>query len=64
LARLRQSVADLLPQTGGWAERLFKALDGLEQEIAKTPKSVAWRARSVVGERMPWYERPEEPDVG
>jgi hypothetical protein len=37
-------------------ERIGKLRAALEAE----PKSVAWRLRSKVGERMRWYEEPEE----
>jgi hypothetical protein len=63
LIKLRQTATDLLPSAGGWRERLFSALDTVESEIDKAPKSIAWRARSIVGERLPWFERPEEPEV-
>jgi predicted unusual protein kinase regulating ubiquinone biosynthesis (AarF/ABC1/UbiB family) len=63
LSKLRQSAPELLPRTDGWDERLAKALDRLEEDIESAPKSIAWRARAVVGERVPWYERPEEPDI-
>jgi hypothetical protein len=32
----------------------------LEQALAATPKSLRWRARGRVGERVRWYEEPEE----
>lgn len=63
LSKLRQLAAGLLPGTGGWKERLAKALDKLEEHIEGAPKSIAWRARAVIGERVPWYESPEEPDM-
>ena len=34
----------------------------LAEQIERGPRSVGWKARSVVGERMQWYELPEEPD--
>jgi hypothetical protein len=37
-------------------ERIGKLQTALEAE----PKSVAWRVRAKVGERMRWYEEPEE----
>jgi hypothetical protein len=37
-------------------------LDLLGELISRQPKSVTWRARAIVGERMQWYELPEEPD--
>lgn len=37
-------------------------LDRLAELIERRSKSVAWKARAVVGERVQWYELPEEPD--
>jgi hypothetical protein len=37
-------------------------LDRLADLIERRSKSVAWKARAVVGERVQWYELPEEPD--
>ena len=38
---------------------IFQA-DTLLEAIAAGPKSLAWRLRSRVGERVRWYETPEE----
>ncbi len=35
-------------------------VEELKQRIDKAPKSMRWRARARVGERMRWYELPEE----
>jgi len=35
-------------------------VEGLRQVIDYAPKSVAWRARARVGEKVRWYETPEE----
>jgi len=35
-------------------------VERLRQVIDEAPKSVGWRARSRVGERVRWYETPEE----
>ncbi|HVA84724.1 MAG TPA: nucleotidyltransferase family protein [Candidatus Saccharimonadales bacterium] len=32
----------------------------LRRRIDAAPKSIAWRVRSRVGDRVPWYEEPEE----
>lgn len=34
--------------------------DSLRERLAIAPKSVAWQARAIVGERVRWYEEPEE----
>lgn len=35
-------------------------VDALLSAIATAPKSLGWKARAKVGERMRWYETPEE----
>lgn len=32
----------------------------LERRIEAAPKSMGWRVRARVGERVPWYDEPEE----
>jgi hypothetical protein len=39
------------------AERIDNLLAAIDQQ----PKSLSWKARSMIGERVPWYELPEEP---
>jgi len=39
------------------AERIEALLAAMEAR----PKSLAWKARAIVGERVRWYELPEEP---
>lgn len=34
----------------------------LKQAFDTAPKSLKWKLRAVVGERVPWYELPEEKD--
>lgn len=41
-------------------ELITGRLIALEQALAAGPKSLRWRARSRVGERVRWYEEPEE----
>jgi hypothetical protein len=43
--------------------RIASRLQALEAAIESAPKSRAWRLRSRVGERVRWYEEPEEPEV-
>lgn len=45
------------PAIEGRAERIRRAID-------EAPKSMRWRARARVGERVPWYELPEDPRRG
>lgn len=42
------------------AERITRRLDELWSEIEKAPKSARWKLRSRVGDRVRWYEEPEE----
>lgn len=37
-----------------------RQVEALLDEIARTPKSMSWKARARVGERVRWYETPEE----
>jgi hypothetical protein len=39
-------------------------VDDLRRVIDEAPKSMRWRARARVGERVPWYELPEDPRRG
>ena len=54
---------------GGDGQRLVPAggkhdaveqLGVLSKAIEATPKSLRWKARARVGERVRWYEQPEE----
>jgi hypothetical protein len=39
-------------------------VEELRRVIDDAPKSMRWRARARVGERVPWYELPEDPRRG
>ncbi|CAB1129762.1 conserved protein of unknown function [Candidatus Hydrogenisulfobacillus filiaventi] len=54
-----QTLAGELPDPE--AGRLRTALEALAAAAAAAPKSPGWRLRSLLGDRVPWYERPEEP---
>jgi hypothetical protein len=41
-------------------ERVTSRLDELERRLEAEPKSTKWKLRARVGERMQWYEEPEE----
>jgi hypothetical protein len=34
--------------------------DAIDESLRSAPKSMRWKARSVVGRKTPWYELPEE----
>lgn len=42
------------------ADRVMRRLDELWAEIQKAPKSARWKMRSRIGDRVRWYEEPEE----
>ena len=44
------------------AKRLAGRVGVLARAMESAPKSLAWRLRARVGERMTWYEMPEELD--
>jgi len=44
-------------------ELVTKRIGQLQKATERAPKSLAWRVRAAIGERVRWYELPEE-DVG
>lgn len=44
--------------------RIRERLEGLRAGIDQTPKSLRWKLRASVGERVRWYEEPEEEEHG
>jgi hypothetical protein len=58
LQRVRERMESILPrdELGPVMERIA----GLDQVLAETPKSLKWRLRARVGDRVRWYELPEE----
>lgn len=62
LERIRSLAADgrgdLVP--AGASVDAVEQLGLLEREAERVPKSRRWRMRSLIGERMRWYELPEE----
>jgi hypothetical protein len=50
---------------GASAERtIAERLDVLRAGLEQTPKSLRWKMRAAVGERVRWYELPEEVQRG
>jgi hypothetical protein len=41
-------------------ERVRRGVQELRRHIDDAPKSVRWKLRSILGERVRWYELPEE----
>jgi hypothetical protein len=48
----------LIPEGG--KHRAVEQLGVLSQAVERAPKSLRWKARARVGERVRWYEVPEE----
>jgi hypothetical protein len=58
LRLVRAAAADLLdPEEASIVEARADAID---ESLRAAPKSMRWKARSVVGRKSPWYELPEE----
>jgi hypothetical protein len=47
------------PPVGG-AHDPVAAVDAILRAIAAAPKTTGWRLRARIGERVPWYQTPEE----
>ncbi|ADY01386.1 MAG: hypothetical protein ACP5GZ_03470 [Vulcanisaeta sp.] len=41
-------------------DRVMSNIDKLRQSIEKAPKSMKWKMRATIGEKVKWYETPEE----
>lgn len=54
------AVADNLPQVEGAQQAVIsERITQLRHALEIAPKSLRWRARARIGERLPWYEVPE-----
>jgi hypothetical protein len=42
------------------AARITNNVDELQAALQATPKSLRWKARAAIGERVQWYTVPEE----
>lgn len=58
LARIAELGRDR-PPAGGASDGPARA-EALLKAIAEAPKTLGWRARARIGERVQWYEEPEE----
>lgn len=58
LRLVRAAAADLLEV--GDASIVEARADAIDDYLRSAPKSMRWKARSVVGRKSPWYELPEE----
>jgi hypothetical protein len=55
--RVRISEFDLPPES---ASRVLARADELDAALTAAPKAMAWKMRARVGERVKWYQEPEE----
>jgi len=58
LRMARAAASDLLEAED--AEVVETRADEIDASLRTAPKSMRWKARSVVGRKTPWYELPEE----
>jgi hypothetical protein len=64
--RTLESLADRAAELCGpvLGAALQRHVQELLQVLSAAPKTLGWRARALIGERTPWYELPEEPEIG
>ena len=62
LQNIRQFIEDDLAVQciGMEANELVRKLDAIHDSLISGKKSVKWKARSLIGERVKWYEKVEE----
>ena len=58
LAVVRTAASELLDPAD--AELVESRVDQIDASLRTSPKSMRWKARSIVGRKTPWYELPEE----
>lgn len=63
IAACRERVADY-PLPDGDGGGVAARFDALLERIEREPKTRGWRLRARVGERVRWYDLPEEPGEG
>jgi hypothetical protein len=59
LERLREGLGTLDLEPSGPAH-IAAGIDRLEEELQAAPKTAGWRLRARIGDRMRWYQEPEE----
>jgi hypothetical protein len=55
-----QAAASTAAVSNAHRRRMLLGVGTLQDLIAAAPKTWRWRARSLIGERLRWYEEPEE----
>ena len=58
LARTREAAPDILDAEG--TERVLKNVEALQDILRNGRKTLRWKLRAQVGDRLRWYELPEE----
>jgi hypothetical protein len=59
LARLELEL-DELPLAATQRQLIRTRIRELQEAVERTPKTTKWRIRARVGDRVRWYEEPEE----
>jgi hypothetical protein len=44
----------------GMADQVSERITGIVSALGAGKKSITWKSRALVGERVRWYELPEE----
>jgi hypothetical protein len=64
VTRNLETVTDAAAEHAGeHRDRVRAAAAGLLAAANSVPKSLRWKTRSRIGERVPWYQQPEEPET-
>lgn len=61
LEKIAQASGELLRGAAGAAEAVEDKIRRIAHTVKVTAKSTSWRLRAVIGERVRWYDLPEEP---
>ena len=63
-ARQVRDFADAYPLADGQKETIHERRDGFCHALEAAPKRLKWKARDRIGERVQWYDLPEEVQRG
>jgi hypothetical protein len=58
------SLVDNYLEPGASRDLVVNRLNKLHEALEKSPKTLKWKLRSIIGERVRWYEMPEERTEG
>jgi hypothetical protein len=62
LERLREGLGQLELDPAG-LDRIATGIARLEAALEAAPKTAHWRLRAKIGERLPWYQEPDEVEL-